>query len=124
MHLPYELWLECMQWPILDSANSPLLYMSVSHQWENLLLESPSIFTTIVVNDGEDELARIHAFLHLSAGHPINVRITRVDADLNPEQRNFLYYIRGKRRKDSPYRLHAAEVALDSGQAERLRSPP
>lgn len=71
--LPYDIWFSCLQFTIGDSADGPLPYLMVSTHWSDCILASPGLWTTIVINGGEDELVRIYTFLQLSRPLFLNV---------------------------------------------------
>jgi len=73
IRLPYETWLQCLSLATRDSADGPLLYLAVSTHWSVTILNSPALWTYIVINNGEDEEARLHTFLHLSASQLLDV---------------------------------------------------
>lgn len=60
---------------IEETASGPLPYLAVASRWSETILDSPPLWSTIVIEDGEDEVARVHTFLHLSANHLIDVRL-------------------------------------------------
>jgi hypothetical protein len=76
--LPNEIWTMCMEMAIDGQVNGPLEYMSVSTAWQRLLLDTPSLWTQIYIQNTEDELARISAFLHLSKESLLHVDIMTV----------------------------------------------
>lgn len=71
--LPYDIWTKCIKFTILKSAAGPLPYIGVSPEWNLALFETPSIWTTIVIEDEEDGPARIHTFLYLSQNSLLDV---------------------------------------------------
>jgi hypothetical protein len=71
--LPYETWLKCLSLAIHDFATGPLAYLAVSPDWSETILNSPTLWTQIIIDDGEDEEARLHIFLHLSASQLLDV---------------------------------------------------
>jgi hypothetical protein len=73
IRLPYEPWLRCLSFAALDSADGPLPYLAVSPNWSENILSSPTLWTQIITDHGGDEEARLHTFLHLSAGQPLEV---------------------------------------------------
>jgi hypothetical protein len=73
IRLPYEPWLQCLSLATRDSAEGPLPYLAVSNHWSEAILSSPTLWTQIVINNGEDEEARLHTFLHLSASLLLDV---------------------------------------------------
>ena len=76
--LPYELWSLCIGFAIDGQQAGPLELIMVSKRWENLLLDSPSLWSQIYLQNGEDEMARISTFLHLSKSSPLHVDIMTV----------------------------------------------
>ena len=76
VRLPYEMWLQCLSLAIHDFATGPLPYLAVSPDWSETILSSPILWTQITIDDGEDEEARVHTFLHLSAGQLLDVSCT------------------------------------------------
>jgi hypothetical protein len=73
IRLPYETWLQCLSLAIQDSADGPLPYLAVSPHWSETILSSPALWTQIIINNGEDEEARLHTFLHLSASQLLDM---------------------------------------------------
>jgi len=73
IRLPYETWLQCLSLAIYDSADGPLPYLAVSPNWSETILSSPALWTLIILNNGEDEEARLHTFLHLSTSQLLDV---------------------------------------------------
>jgi hypothetical protein len=71
--LPYETWLQCLSLAIQDSAAGPLPYLAVSPQWSENILSSPTLWNRIIIDNGEDEEARLHTFLHLSSSQLLGV---------------------------------------------------
>lgn len=71
--LPYDAWTECFKFSILDDSAGPLPYLAVSSHWCQALIGTPSLWTTIVIENGEDETARIHTFLHLSQSSLLDI---------------------------------------------------
>lgn len=71
--LPYDVWIECIKFAVVDDPVGPLPYLAVSPEWSRNLMEEPSLWTTIVIYNGEDEAARIHIFLHLSQNYLLDV---------------------------------------------------
>jgi hypothetical protein len=65
----------CIAFAIDGQPFGPLEYLMVSKRWEKRLLETPSLWSQVYIQNGEDELARISAFLHLSRGHSLHVDI-------------------------------------------------
>jgi hypothetical protein len=63
---PYEIWQDCFRLAISDAADGPLPYLAVSTKWNETILHDPSFWTTIIIDDGEDQDARIYTFLCLS----------------------------------------------------------
>jgi len=63
---PAEIWQECFRLAISDDAHGPLPYLAVSTKWHETILDVPSLWTTIIIDDGEDQDARIYTFLLLS----------------------------------------------------------
>lgn len=89
--LPYDVWISCIKLLIADSAAGPLHYLMVSGEWDQALFNSPSLWTRIIIENGEDEEARIQTFLHLSQDslldvfyrHPIPIDRLRVILETN-----------------------------------------
>jgi len=73
--LPYELWTVCIAFAIDGQEVGPLPFLAVSRRWERLLLETPTLWTQVYIQNGEDEIARISTFLHLSTGSSLHVEI-------------------------------------------------
>jgi len=76
--LPNEIWTICMEIAIDGQPNGPLEYLLVSTDWQRLLLNTPSLWTQIYIQNTEDEMARISAFLHLSKESLLYVDIMTV----------------------------------------------
>jgi hypothetical protein len=73
--LPLELWTWCVALAIDGREAGPLEFLAVSRRWENALLDTPSLWTQIYVQNGEDEAARISTFLRFSRGCPLHVDV-------------------------------------------------
>jgi hypothetical protein len=73
--LPYEIWIWCITLAIDGRQVGPLELLAVSRRWEMLLLDTPSLWNQIYVQNGEDEIARISTFLHLSRKCSLHVDI-------------------------------------------------
>jgi hypothetical protein len=73
--LPYELWIFCIELAIDGQWAGPLDLLMVSARWEKLLMETPSLWTQIYIQNGDDEKARISTFMHLSKGCSLHVDI-------------------------------------------------
>jgi hypothetical protein len=73
VRLPYETWLQCLSFATCDSADGPLPYLAVSAHWSETILSSPILWTQIIICNSEDEEARLHTFLHLSASLLVDV---------------------------------------------------
>jgi hypothetical protein len=76
--LPYELWILCISFAIGGQQSGPLELLMVSTRWATLLVNSPSLWTQIYIQNGEDEMGRISTFLHLSKGCSLHVDIMTV----------------------------------------------
>jgi hypothetical protein len=76
--LPCELWTLCISFAIGGQQSGPLELLMVSTRWATLLVNSPSLWTQIYVQNGEDEMAQISAFLHLSKRYSLHVDIMTV----------------------------------------------
>jgi hypothetical protein len=76
--LPNELWSLCIKFAIIGRATGPLDFITVSRHWGSALLDSPSLWTQIYIQNGEDEMARISLFLHLSKQCQVHVDIMTV----------------------------------------------
>jgi hypothetical protein len=75
IRLPYEIWCECISFAIADLAEGPLPLVQVSSRWSEAILDTPSLWTTVIIDHGEDEAARIHTFLSLSKNQTLDVRV-------------------------------------------------
>jgi hypothetical protein len=64
-----------MEFAIAGRVAGPLEFLTVSRQWEGFLLNSPSLWTRIYIQNGEDEIARISTFLLLSKQSPLHVDV-------------------------------------------------
>jgi hypothetical protein len=76
--LPHELWSVCIAFAIGGQQAGPLELLMVSTRWATLLADTPSLWTQIYIRNGEDEIARTSAFLHLSKGCSLHVDIMTV----------------------------------------------
>jgi hypothetical protein len=76
--LPTELRSICIEFAIAGRLAGPLDFIMVSRHWERFLLNSPSLWTQIYIQNGEDELARISTFLHLSKQCKLHVDVMAV----------------------------------------------
>jgi hypothetical protein len=76
--LPYELGSLCIQFAIAGRVAGPLHFIMVSRYWEDFLLNSPTLWTQIYIQNGEDETARISTFVHLSKQSPLHVDVMTV----------------------------------------------
>jgi hypothetical protein len=76
--LPYELWILCISFAIGGQRSGPLELLMVSTGWATLLLNSPPLWTQIYIQNGEDEMGRISAFLQLSKECSLHVDIMTV----------------------------------------------
>lgn len=70
---PYDIWTECIKFAMGGDAAGPLSYLTISSHWYQVLIEAPSLWTTIVIENGADEAARIYTFLHLSRNSFLDV---------------------------------------------------
>lgn len=70
---PYEIWQDCFQLAIYDTVYGPLPYLAVSTKWNETILHDPAFWTKIIIDDGEDQDARIYTFLYLSQPRLIDV---------------------------------------------------
>jgi hypothetical protein len=73
--LPNELWSLCIEFAIAGKLAGPLEYFMVSRDWGSALIDSPSLWTQIYIQNGEDEIARISTFLLLSKQSPLHVDV-------------------------------------------------
>jgi len=64
-----------MTFTIDGQRDGPLELFGVSRRWDRALLGSPSLWTQIYVENGEDEATRISTFLYLSRGCSLHVDI-------------------------------------------------
>lgn len=69
--LPFEPWHECIRFAAMQSVGGPLPFFAVSPSWEESIIASRQLWTTIFFDGGEDEEARIHTFSHLSQDLPL-----------------------------------------------------
>lgn len=81
--LPNELCSLCIELVIDGEKAGALEVFMVSKRWQRFLIGTPSLWTSIYIQDGEDESARISTFLHLSKTHQLHLDIMAVD--LPPE---------------------------------------
>jgi len=70
---PYEIWQACFLLAISGTADGPLPYLAVSPKWNEMILHDSAFWTTIIIDDGEDQDARIYTFLYLSQALLINI---------------------------------------------------
>jgi hypothetical protein len=56
----------------------PLELLTVSTGWQRLLLDTPSLWSQIYIQNGQDEMAQISTFLYLSKGHSLHLDIMGV----------------------------------------------
>jgi hypothetical protein len=73
--LPYEVWVWCITFAIDGRKDGPLELLAVSSRWAGVLLDTPSLWNQIYIENGEDEIARICTFLYLSRGCSLHVDI-------------------------------------------------
>jgi hypothetical protein len=73
--LPYEIWIWCITLAIDGRQAGPLELLAVSGRWERLLLDTPSLWSQICIQNGEDEITRISTFLYLSRKCSLHVDI-------------------------------------------------
>jgi hypothetical protein len=76
--LPNELWSMCIELAIVGRLAGPLEFTTVSRHWEGVLVGSPSLWTQIYIQNGEDEMARVSTFLDLSKQCPLHVDVMTV----------------------------------------------
>ena len=72
---PYEIWVNVFQFVVSDRPEGPLPYLAVSQKWSQAILEEPSLWTSIIIDDSADEDARICTFLYLSKDHLLDVTV-------------------------------------------------
>jgi hypothetical protein len=73
--LPIELCTWFIAFAIDGLDAGPLELLVVSRRWARLLLDTPSLWNYIYIQNGEDEMARISIFLHFSKGCSLHVDI-------------------------------------------------
>jgi hypothetical protein len=73
--LPYEIWMWCIALSIDGRQAGPLELLNISRRWDRLLLDTPSLWNQIYIQNGEDEITRISIFLHLSKRCSLHVDI-------------------------------------------------
>jgi hypothetical protein len=76
--LPYEIWTMCIAFAIGGQQAGPLELLMVSTRWATLLADTPSLWTQIYIQNGEDEMARIATFLYFSKRRSLHVDIMTV----------------------------------------------
>ena len=76
--LPCELWSMCIAFAIGAQQAGPLELLMVSTRWAALLADTPSLWTQIYIQNGEDEMARIATFLHFSKRRSLHVDVMTV----------------------------------------------
>jgi len=76
--LPNEVWSLCIEFAIAGSVTGPLDFVMVSPHWGRVLFNSPSLWTQIYIQNGEDEIARVFTFLHLSKQSPLHIHVMTV----------------------------------------------
>jgi hypothetical protein len=83
---PREVFIMCIAFAIDGQPAGPLEYTVVSKRWESLLLRTPSLWSQVYIQNGEDELARISAFLCFSQNHSLHVDIMTVLPNMDSVQ--------------------------------------
>jgi hypothetical protein len=73
--LPIELCTWFISFAIDGLDAGPLELLMVSRRWTRLLLNTPSLWSHIYVQNGEDEMARISTFLYFSRGCSLHVDV-------------------------------------------------
>jgi hypothetical protein len=76
--LPYEIWSMCIAFAIGGQQAGPLELLMVSMRWATLLADTPSLWTQIYIQNGEDEMTRIATFLYFSKRRSLHVDIMTV----------------------------------------------
>jgi hypothetical protein len=84
--LPYEIWIWCMTFAVDGRKDGPLELLAVSRRWAGVLLDTPSLWNQIYIENGEDEMARIATFLRLSRGCSLHVDIMTALPNLDSVQ--------------------------------------
>jgi hypothetical protein len=64
--LPQEMWVKIVQLYIHNQPEGPLPLLGISSAWQERILESPELWTTIYLDGGKDEHIRAECFFHLS----------------------------------------------------------
>jgi hypothetical protein len=72
---PYEVFVSIISYASSRDPSGPLPLILVSAQWESVIVETPELWTYIVINNDEDTLHRITTSLHLSHQKPLDVQI-------------------------------------------------
>lgn len=72
---PYDVWLNCICFAAYGEVDGPLPLLSVSQRWRGSIIEAPEAWTSIVIDSGEDTLARVNVLLHFSKNLPIDLHI-------------------------------------------------
>jgi hypothetical protein len=67
-----------MEFAVAGRVAGPLEFTMVSRQWGIALFDSPFLWTQICIQNGEDEIARISAFLYLSKQCQLHVDVMTV----------------------------------------------
>jgi hypothetical protein len=63
----------------IDGPQAGLLeFIMVSRRWQSTLLDLPVLWTRIYLHNGEDEMALVSTFLHLSKMSPLHVDVQTV----------------------------------------------
>jgi hypothetical protein len=73
--LPTELCTWFIAFAIDGVDAGPLELLLISRRWARLLLNTPSLWSQIYIQNGEDEMTRISTFLHFSRGCSLHVDI-------------------------------------------------
>jgi hypothetical protein len=70
--LPYEIWIWCISLSIDGRLAGPLELLAVSRRWDGLLLNTPSLWSQIYIQNREDEMVFIIPSLIKLLGHKLS----------------------------------------------------
>jgi hypothetical protein len=80
--LPHEVWVLCILFAIDGQEEGPRKLLALCRRWNRHLLDTPSLWRQIFVQNGENENARISAFLRFSKGCSLHVEISTMPLNL------------------------------------------
>src|ERR1700760_125847 len=74
---PYEIWTKCVGFAAYGNSAGPFPFLLVSQSWKKSIIETPEVWTSLVIDEDEECEARLHTHLHLSKTRLIDVHIQR-----------------------------------------------